>query len=147
MRVKIINTAVMFVVALLGVIAYSIYGYNAEILGLYPTRPSNFFRMTLGVSHTVGWLVFYVIALFFSVLYYKFKSRVKIKSTTLKGLVFGAVMFFIFTELLVAAFNALAGLPKESDILLKSISYLIAHLILGVTIAHSFDFLLKKFLK
>lgn len=141
------KTVITLVVALMGVITYSLYGYNAELLGLYPTRPSNFFKTTLGVSSTIGWIIFYCFILFFSILYYKFKSRVKIKSTTLKGFVFGAVMFLIFTELLVAVLNSLAGLPKESHILMKSLSYLIAHIIFGITIAHAYEILLKKFLK
>jgi hypothetical protein len=57
------------------------------------------------------------------------------------------VMFLIFTELLVAVLNSLAGLPKESHILMKSLSYLIAHIIFGITIAHAYEILLKKFLK
>ncbi|NVJ72600.1 MAG: hypothetical protein HWD80_04815 [Flavobacteriaceae bacterium] len=128
-------------------ITYSLYGYNAEVLGMYPTRPSNFFRNTLGVSVEVGWVIFYSIVLLFCLIYRRFKQMIRIKSTTLKGIVFGAIMFVFFTELLVAILNAVGDLPKESDILLKSLSYLIAHLILGITIAHSYEFLNKKLLK
>jgi cell division protein FtsW (lipid II flippase) len=128
-------------------ITYSFYGYNAEVLGMYPTRPSNFFRNTLGVSVEVGWVIFYSIVLLFCLIYRRFKQMIRIKSTTLKGIVFGAIMFVFFTELLVAILNAVGDLPKESDILLKSLSYLIAHLILGITIAHSYEFLNKKLLK
>ncbi|NVJ63946.1 MAG: hypothetical protein HWD84_06925 [Flavobacteriaceae bacterium] len=144
---RIRSILIIILVSLLGMITYSLYGYNAEVLGMYPTRPSNFFRNTLGVSVEVGWVIFYSIVLLFCLIYRRFKQMIRIKSTTLKGIVFGAIMFVFFTELLVAILNAVGDLPKESDILLKSLSYLIAHLILGITIAHSYEFLNKKLLK
>lgn len=144
---RIRSILIIILVSLLGMITYSLYGYNVEVLGMYPTRPSNFFRNTLGVSVEVGWVIFYSIVLLFCLIYRRFKQMIRIKSTTLKGIVFGAIMFVFFTELLVAILNAVGDLPKESDILLKSLSYLIAHLILGITIAHSYEFLNKKLLK
>lgn len=61
---RIRSILIIILVSLLGMITYSLYGYNAEVLGMYPTRPSNFFRNTLGVSVEVGWVIFYSIVLF-----------------------------------------------------------------------------------
>ena len=75
-------------------------------------------------------------------LYYRFHRNVLIKSIALKGLLFGALLL-IFSQFLIALLNNFGGLPKESDILLKSISYLIAHLITGLTVASGFKLLEK----
>lgn len=123
-------------------ITYSLYGENIEQFGLYPTRPNNFARYTLGVSMTTGWVLFYLLMVLFSRLYYRFDQKVRIKSTALKGMLFGT-LFLLFSQFVIALFNNLGGLPKESDLLLKSLSYLIAHLIAGLTAAYGFKLLEK----
>lgn len=110
--------------------------FTYKYLGLSDVNPGHFFSEITGVSTLSGWFIYGLVSAFISFSYLKFIRLSSVKCVFVNGFIWG-VVFFITSEFIIAFTRVLFNAVKQPDIIEKTYTLIVLHLILGFVISTS----------
>jgi hypothetical protein len=134
MQQKIIKTILSGIVA---TIVMTLFTMVAPMMGMPEMDPPQLLSGMLGVPIFVGWILHFLIGIFFAYVYVQFFSLWLRKiSLALKGAVYGFIVF-VFAQVMMALMGAVMGNmpPPEGSMILMIIGSLVGHVVFGIVVA------------
>ena len=121
----IIGTAIMTAVMMI-----------APMMGMPKMSPPKMLSAMLGVPVFIGWILHFMIGITFAFAYtYLCILKDKIKSTWIKGALFG-IIAFVFAQIMMGVMGMVFPMPKmEGSMALIAIGSLMGHIIFGMAVA------------
>ncbi len=122
-----------------GTVAITIVGYLAPLMGLPKMSPPQMLSDMIGFSIAIGWIMHFMIGMFFGVIYATLfiKAVRKIHSKVLKGTLYG-IAVFVFAQIMIALISSIMPSqqpPPTGSMVPMMMGSIIGHLVFGIVTA------------